>query len=82
MGSSFSKKKYIDNDNNIYYVSKSLEGYNVHEAYDIIVNKYKDYKVFLISNKSTTSFVANGKRIFIIYAYDNNTVKSIEIYDW
>lgn len=81
MGNTISKKKHVDKDNNVFYTSDSLNGYNVHKAYDFITHEYSEYKVFLISNKSTKSFVSIGKTIFIFYGYDDNLVKLIEIYN-
>lgn len=81
MGNLISKKRKTDSENMTYYVYPSYNGKNVNVVYDELANKYTYHKIFVLSNPLTSTLVDKRKTVLIYCNHEDNTVKSVEIYD-
>ncbi len=81
MGNIIIKKRSIDEFDMACYIVPSFVGRDVNEVYHALIKKYTHHKVYIIANRLTSLLLDRENVIFIYYNYNDNTVKSIRIYN-
>ncbi|AYV77122.1 MAG: hypothetical protein Barrevirus13_11 [Barrevirus sp.] len=77
----FLRKKCIDEDDIEYYSVPKYVGKDINHVYTILSKKYKNYKIFIISNDIVARLIDKWQTIFIYSDSCNNCVVEVKIYD-